>query len=410
MVKYLWVGSYLNDECSRTMNAIGYNNAASIVSQQNYVDGIESILNDSFDIISVLSFNGYPSERIIKLDTYYYNHGQHGKGEIVGFLNLRYINKISSIKATITAVRNWIKNNKKEDIEVFVYELRSVCLAAAKYIKKKIPNSKIHLFVPDLPEFMDLHMSRFKKMLKKIDANIIKRNINYIDYYILYASPMAERLQLNEKKWLCCEGSINVKEIDKIRYITNQNCKRSEKIILMYSGMVNFGYGIQELIDSLGLLNDKFELWITGSGDAKDYVVSESRKNKTIKYYGFLPTRDELLNLQSKSSIFINLRNPKEEASKYCFPSKLFEYLMIGKPIVSCRLGGIPNEYDTYIYYINELKAEDIARMVQKISLFSIEELEKIKEDQQKFVSSNKSNIQQSKNILKFVGIVNNKV
>ena len=34
-----------------------------------------------------------------------------------------------------------------------------------------------------------------------------------------------------------------------------------------------------------------------------------------------------------------------EEASMYCFPSKLFEYMKTGNPVLSFRIGGIPDEY-----------------------------------------------------------------
>ena len=32
------------------------------------------------------------------------------------------------------------------------------------------------------------------------------------------------------------------------------------------------------------------------------------------------------------ATMIINMRDPKEEASKFCFPSKLFEYMLTGKP------------------------------------------------------------------------------
>lgn len=58
------------------------------------------------------------------------------------------------------------KLNTKEPVDVFIYEMRSVCLEMAKTIKKINPKIKIHLIIPDLPQFMDLRAGQLK-MAKK---------------------------------------------------------------------------------------------------------------------------------------------------------------------------------------------------------------------------------------------------
>ena len=74
-----------------------------------------------------------------------------------------------------------------DKLDVFVYEMRSACLDAAAQIKKEIPQARIHLIIPDLPCFMDLNMSRVKKVLKQIDWNQMIQRLDCVDDFLPYA-------------------------------------------------------------------------------------------------------------------------------------------------------------------------------------------------------------------------------
>ena len=47
-------------------------------------------------------------------------------------------------------------------------------------------------------------------------------------------------------------------------------------------------------------MDDRFELWITGSGDFEKNVIEYADKNNKIKFYGFLSSRDELREIAGK--------------------------------------------------------------------------------------------------------------
>lgn len=400
MRKILWIGSYLNEEVFAEYQKYGYKNAASYVSQKNIVQGIEFVINQKIDSLNLISMKGYPFDKKLLIDKKLFYTGS--KNVVAGFVNILYLNKIIGNISLKRISKNWIDENKKylnDGLDIFIYEMRSACLNVAYLIKREIPNTKIHLIVPDLPVFMDLKMSFIKKFLKKLDWVNIKRRLICVDDYILYAASMAEFLQIKHKPWLLMEGSININDAD----IISGQINDPQKFIVMYSGVIDKQYGIEELINAFKYLDDKFELWLTGGGKFEDKVRKMSAEDKRIKYYGFLPNRKELLILQQKASVLINMRNPSERASSYCFPSKLFEYMLTGKPVISCKLGGIPKEYYHYLIILKTIKALDIAEAIKKVAAMSENDRSDFGKKAQNFIIENKNNNIQAKRILNFI-------
>ena len=303
----------------------------------------------------------------------------------------------------VKEARSWLKNvDAQDEVEIYIYEMRSCCLAAAAAIKKIHANTRVHLIVPDLPAFMDLRANRIKKIMKKLDAQSIRKKLWAVDDYILYAAPMAEHLGIQDKKWMVMEGSISEEDVQNYTQESDE-ATSSDKFVVMYSGSVNHSFGIANLIEAFKLLDDGFELWITGGGPAKEMVEEAAKQDERIKYYGFLPTRADLIKLQHKATMMINMRNPEEAASNYCFPSKLFEYMLLGKPVLSCRLGGIPEEYNQYLVEMKSLKPQDIAEAIRSVAAMNAQEREQLGKATQKFVMGEKGNIAQAKKILGFV-------
>ena len=58
--------------------------------------------------------------------------------------------------------------------------------------------------------------------------------------------------------------------------------------------------------------------------------------------------------MQADADVMMNMRLPSEEASMYCFPSKLFEYMKTGNLVLSFRIGGIPDEYFEHLIPIEK--------------------------------------------------------
>lgn len=399
MHKFLWIGSYLTEDLYTEAVSYGYRNASSYTSQRNLVEGIGTSGEISMDVISCLSIKGFPLVGPLMMPSCHFQSPNAGNGTLCGYLNLPYINKYLSSLAIKAKAKNWLKQNTSyPEVDIFVYEMRSACLSAALYIKERHPNARIHLIVPDLPIYMDLNMGFMKTVLKMLDNKLINSYIQHVDSFILYATSMVDYLNIRDKKWMLMEGSIHSDDIAHItKYIKSESTSNNDKIIIMYSGMIERKYGIDYFLEAIKMLDERYQAWFTGDGSYAKSLREEAEQHpEKIKYYGYLNTRGELLKLQQQASILINLRNPHENASKYCFPSKLFEYMLTGKAVLSTNIEGIPSEYHNYIYIIEDYSSQGIAEAIQYVNVSDSRE-------GATFIKKNKNNLLQSKRIIEFI-------
>jgi glycosyltransferase involved in cell wall biosynthesis len=189
--------------------------------------------------------------------------------------------------------------------------------------------------------------------------------------------------------------------------LADADCKPdSDKISIMYSGVLDLRYGIPELLDAMDLLDEHYELWLTGAGNAEDLIRQRAATDERIKFYGYLPSRQDLLNKQAQATMLISPRRDTEEASKYCFPSKLFEYMVSGRPVISCFLAGIPAEYHNHLIQLPSASAQEIAAIIKKTAKLSAQERSTIGSAAKKFVLENKNKFAQAKKIAEFMDIV----
>ena len=396
-MQYLWIGCLESDEEFKKKAKKGYDLASAQVSQKNLIEGLESVGNFSFDSVNGSVLPPYPVYEDKNVDEVVWSHKANSFDISVSYKNIKYLNRLYCKKSMIKAADLWVKNRYSGNgLTVFVYSMRSAPMATACYIKRKIPEAKLILIITDLPQFMDLGENRIKKALKKIDWITIKQMQRDFDGFVLYAAKMAEYLNIPSDKWILMEGSYDISE-------QIMSVKEKKKAI-MYSGKLDEQYGIKMLVDAFMSVQDSdIELWITGGGNTEGYIRECVKKDSRIKFYGFLPSRNDVLKLQQQASLLVNIRLPSEPASAYCFPSKLFEYMATGTPVLSFKLEGIPSEYlDKLILIENETVSSVKSAIINGLNMSS-EERTIIGHKAQKYIIEEKSKNKQCERIMSFI-------
>ena len=369
---------------------------SSSVSQDNLVEGLSKLID--FDSINSFRVPYYPEYKEKKIKEFHWSRTGKSRDRNVSYYNFKYVSLYFKTLALVKAAKKWARENKNQNVVIFVYSMHSPFMAAANAIKKIIKNAKINLIVPDLPQYMDLEQSFVKKILKSIDWLQINHYMKKVDKYILYSKHMAKFLKLKDDSWMVMEGTINQKDvIDDIR-------DDSDKISVMYSGVCNLTYGIPELLDAFSLIDDEnYELWITGAGTAEELIKEHAQKDERIKFFGFLPSRHDLLVKQATATMLINTRKPDEPASAYCFPSKLFEYMVSGNPVLSSDIPGIPDEYFDYLVKMDAVSPQEIAKSIKKVAQMTADQRQALGKASREFVIENKNKFIQSEKILNFI-------
>ena len=397
-MKYLWIGVCLSDDQRKFILAGGGKILSASVSNDAFLSGLERS-GIVFDTINAYRFPDYPKFKYKKIPEERWSRNGQSVDVGVGYRNVKYLSHIYKTRELKREARVWARANKGEDVTVIVYSMHSPLMACAAEVKRLIPSAKINVIVPDLPQYMDLHMSKIKKVLKAADWMRIQNLMGSVDKYILYSKHMAEFLGLEDGSWMVTEGSFDATFIEETAAE-----KQAEKVSIMYSGVLDTSFGIPQLLDAFSMIeDDRFELWLTGSGNATELINERALSDKRIKNFGFLPSRTDLLLKQQQATMLISPRRPDKAASAYCFPSKIFEYMVSGNPVLSCRLGGIPDEYFDYLVEMRSTAPEDIKEAILRVANMTSEERKALGEGGKNFVLENKSNVKQAERVLNFI-------
>jgi glycosyltransferase involved in cell wall biosynthesis len=167
---------------------------------------------------------------------------------------------------------------------------------------------------------------------------------------IVSFSYKTQELFLNHPNFEIKPGIINPK------CIVCQDINTTNKKIYLFSGCLDYHTGIDLVLEVFSKLPE-YNLIITGNGNAQYLIDNYIQKYDNIKYLGYLKYT-EYLEVLKKADIVLNLRNPNFIENNYNFPSKIIEFFLNKKLLISTikYIGIDENLYFYSDYNINALK------------------------------------------------------
>lgn len=135
--------------------------------------------------------------------------------------------------------------------------------------------------------------------------------------------------------------------------------------VCMYSGALTPVNGIELLVRAFGCITDpSYRLWISGRGELEGMVKQAAERDGRITYLGFL-TDGQVLNYQQQATVLINPRPSHLLIQRYTFPSKLRDYMLSGRPVITTALPSIPADYSDFVYMIRDETPEKVADTIR---------------------------------------------
>lgn len=399
--RYLWLGSYQSDEQFKRMLARNIGQASGYTSQKGLIRGFDKILDkdSELDTIGVISYPSYPVYPKVRANKQIWSRTGSSYDMIIGYCTLKIVTYFSRRINLMKSVKQWCKYRAgKENTTVIVYEPSVSKLNAALYIRK-VTNAKIYVIIPDIPELVNLGAGRIKKIGKRYAAMEMKKLFAYVDGFVLYSEHMAEYYGLSDDKWILMEGVFDDSEarFDSIEK-NNSTIKK-----LMYCGALDEYRGIPQLLNAFSKLDKNYELWLCGAGRSDNLIHEMAKKDPRIKHFGYLDSREDVLDLERQADILIHTRDVNSPAAPYCFPSKLFEYMVTGKPVLSVDIPGIPREYFRYLIKIDDLSEKGIYNALMHVKNMDNEEIQKRGDAEREYVLNNKNSKCQAAKIIRFM-------
>ena len=141
--------------------------------------------------------------------------------------------------------------------------------------------------------------------------------------------------------------------------------------IVLYQGSLNSGRGLEILIDSFALLQERYCLVILGDGILKSFLIGKVKEHNLQSRVKFLDSvsLSDLPSFTRGADIGINLLETYNLSKKLASPNKLFEYVHAGIPIVASMT--IENQKVFDKFKIGELCDNNAKDVSDKIILVS---------------------------------------
>ncbi len=138
---------------------------------------------------------------------------------------------------------------------------------------------------------------------------------------------------------------------------------------ILLSGMLNESTGLSLAISMMDYLLD-YTLFISGilTDLDEEYFKDSIKSKQNITYLGKLST-EKYLQLLGKSEFCLSLRNPRDRANTYNFPSKIGEFLCYRKKVISTISY---KNIDRYILNA-DYNAQSLAESIKKAKSISFE-------------------------------------
>ena len=172
---------------------------------------------------------------------------------------------------------------------------------------------------------------------------------------------------------------------------------------LLFSGVLLAANGLPLLLDAFAQVSDPtINLWISGRGEMQSQVEKAARSDSRIRYWGFVD-RWELLKIMKSSRVLINPRPASLPEHRYNFPSKILEYLAVGRPVISTATSDVAKGYGDYLILLDTKTPQALAHLIESVFARSDAELDEIGECGRRYVLAEKNWAVLSQHVARFL-------
>lgn len=271
------------------------------------------------------------------------------------------LKNITTVYTYIKTVTRWMMENIDSFDAIHAFDLDSG-LAAHKLAGKKYFIYHIADFYADsrakIPKVL-------KDMIKKMEFDLIKN----ADHTIICTDERRKQIEGSKPKKLSVV--YNSPSIDKeIREKLNENINKKpsemKKLKLSYIGMLSKRRFIDTALEVISEFDD-VELTLAGSGDLVDMSKEYADKYKNIHYLGQIPY-EKTFDIYKDCNLMFAIYNPNINNHKYSAANKIYEAMLLKKPIVVAKNTSMDEIVDKHdIGFSIDYSKESFRDLIEKL-------------------------------------------
>ena len=350
-MKILLLGSLISAEQMEQLNRNSQEKAS--VAPVNYETMLAKGLVENgaeVDALSVPAVAAYPHS--------IYKHIEEKQETLEGsiqvqwvpFVNVQGLKQISIQRNVARILERWLEGNRDvQDKVVLMYSIYPPYSDPAVRLCRK-HGCHLCAVIADLPEYMYSwkNMKGFREWYSRRLSEKMLELQGQCDSYILFTQPMAAKMGIENKPYMVSEGFCDASIFDDIP----EQEKYTRKTIV-YGGNLSRLYGIQNLVKGFMQTDLDAELHLYGAGGDAEFIKECAKQDSRIKFFGRVDRKTLLIALKRAHLLVVN-KPTSDDYSNYSFSSKILEYMASGTPLLTTKVGGMPEEYLEYVYVIED--------------------------------------------------------
>lgn len=318
----------------------------------------------------------------------------------VPFINIQGMKQFTIKRNVERLLEKWLQENKNvKDKVILMYSIYPPYTEPAVRLCKKY-GCHLCAVITDLPEYMYSwkNMKGIRGWYSKRLSEKMMDLQGKCDSYILFTKPMASKMGIEDKPYMVSEGFCDASIFDDI-----QDQEKYLRKTIVYGGNLSRLYGIQNLVKGFMQTDLDAELHLYGAGGDVAFIKECVKQDSRIKFYGRVNRKTLLLALKKAHLLVVN-KPTADDYSNYSFSSKILEYMVSGTPLLTTKVGGMPEEYYNYLYFFDEESIEGIKSSLEKIVVHSDEQLQNKGIMAREFAVNNKNYLHMTNIIVNFLG------
>lgn len=268
----------------------------------------------------------------------------------VPFINIQGLKQLTIKKNVEKLLEQWLQENKDvKDKVVLMYSIYPPYTEPAVRLCKEY-GCHLSAVITDLPEYMYSwkNMKGIRGWYSKRLSEKMLELQGKCDSYILFTKPMAAKMGIEDKPYMVSEGFCDASIFDDIP--DQEKCPRKT---IVYGGNLSRLYGIQNLVKGFMQTDLDAELHLYGAGGDATFIEECAKQDSRIKFFGRVHRKTLLVALKKAHLLVVN-KPTADDYSNYSFSSKILEYMASGTPLLTTKVGGMPEEYLKYVYIIED--------------------------------------------------------
>ena len=235
-----------------------------------------------------------------------------------------------------------------------------------------------------------------------LDAWCGRKLLRYLAGAVVVSDAIA-RDYLQGRSCIRVDGGVTRQMIEKTGRLLETRQRPQGRFTIVTTGALSGFNGISEILAAFAHLEGPgYRLIVAGRGPLGVEVEEAVRRDPRIEFPGYLAHRD-VLALHSKADVLLSVRITGKLNTSYAFPSKTFEYLLSGVPVITTATGHMKTEYGPYCFVLEEQSPLALAALVRRIEGLTPAERSRIGLAARQFIIDNKAWDVQCGRIAEFV-------